>query len=109
MSNLQAIHHAVDTAADVHRDAYNAAFYELGLKWHWDEAVYENVLAESQERERILAYMTMHQTHLLKAYDPDFLIAAILTAKARCYDTLVQTGTRRTINWAEFHQAQIGT
>jgi hypothetical protein len=95
-------------AVDIHRDAYNAAFYELGLKWHWDETVYENVLSTHQERERLLGYLKTHQTHLLSAYEPDFLVAAIETTKARWYDALLQTGTSRRIDWAEFQQAQVG-
>ena len=108
MSNYLTSNHSAGNAVDFHRDAYNAAFYELGLKWHWDEMVYESVLSEPQERERLLAYLKTHQTHLLNAYDPDFLVAAIETTKARCYDALVQTGARRHINWADFQQAQVG-
>ena len=25
-----------DSGVDLERNAYNAAFYELGLRWHWD-------------------------------------------------------------------------
>jgi len=108
MSSYQTASHASGNTADFHRDAYNAAFYELGLKWHWDESVYENVLSDHQERERLLGYLKTHQTHLLSAYEPEFLVAAIETTKARWYDALLQTGTRRHVNWAEFQQAQVG-
>ena len=108
MSNYLINKHAASNAVDFHRDAYNAAFYELGLKWHWDELVYDNVLSEREERDRLLGYLKTHQLHLLSAYDPDFLITAIETSKARCYDALVQTGTRRHINWADFQQHQVG-
>ena len=108
MSHVHTPKHGETNAADFHRDAYNAAFYELGLKWHWDESVYDNVLSTPQERERLLGYLKTHQTHLLSAYDPEFLVAAIETTKARWYDALLQTGTRRHVNWAEFQQAQVG-
>jgi hypothetical protein len=108
MSYFQAGKQEAIEAVDIHRDAYNAAFYELGLKWHWDETVYENVLSTHQERERLLGYLKTHQTHLLSAYEPDFLVAAIETTKARWYDALLQTGTSRRIDWAEFQQAQVG-
>jgi hypothetical protein len=26
---------------ELERNAYNAAFYELGLRWHWDSQTYE--------------------------------------------------------------------
>ena len=35
--------------ADIERSAYNAAFYELGLRWYWDDATYERLAAESCE------------------------------------------------------------
>lgn len=108
MSKHLASTHAASNAVDFHRDAYNAAFYELGLKWHWDELAYESVLSDCQEKERLLGYLKTHQTPLLNAYDPDFLVAAIETAKARCYDAMVQTGARRHINWADFQQHQVG-
>ena len=108
MSRYQTANQAASNAVDFHRDAYNAAFYELGLKWHWDESVYENVLSDHQERERLLGYLKTHQTHLLSAYEPEFLVAAIETTKARWYDALLHSGTSRRTDWAEFQQAQVG-
>ena len=37
--------------ADAHRNAYNAAFHELGLSFHWDTERYQNVLCREGERE----------------------------------------------------------
>lgn len=108
MSYFHAARQEAIEPVDVHRDAYNAAFYELGLKWHWDETVYENVLSTHQERERLLGYLKTHQTHLLSAYEPDFLVAAIEATKARWYDALLHNGTSRRIDWAQFQQAQVG-
>lgn len=108
MSYIHPAHQAATDAVDFHRDAYNAAFYELGLKWHWDETVYDNVLSGHQERERLLGYLKTHQTHLLSAYDAEFLVAAIETTKARWYDALLNSGASRRVNWAEFQQDQVG-
>ncbi len=63
-------------AADIHRSAYNAAFHELGLKWHWDTDHYESALPASQEKAHLLSYLQAHQGHLLKAYDAAFLVDA---------------------------------
>ncbi len=41
---------AAADAATVHRNAYNAAFYELGLRWYWDSEMYPAVLSEADER-----------------------------------------------------------
>ncbi|RZI42514.1 HAD family hydrolase [Herbaspirillum sp. HC18] len=50
-----------DTEA-AHRDAFNAAFDEAGLGWHWDEALYTRLLDVAGGKERIL--------HYWKAVDP---------------------------------------
>ena len=72
-------HTAADAAdaVDIHRNAYNAAFYELGLRWHWDGKIYPSVLDHDAERARLRAYVETYQPHLLKAYDADFLIDAV--------------------------------
>jgi hypothetical protein len=97
-------------AADVHRNAYNAAFYELGLRWHWDDETYQTLLCQADEKDRIRIYMETHQAHLLKAYDADFLIDAIQTAKSRCYDIMTTSGGKvgAYINWAEIHKVEVG-
>jgi hypothetical protein len=99
-------------AADIHRNAYNAAFYELGLRWHWDGKIYPSVLCQDEERARLRTYLESHQSHLLKAYDAEFLVDAVQTAKARCYETMIAAGSQRgagaPINWAEIHRAEVG-
>ena len=29
---------------ELDRNAYNAAFYELGFRWHWDRETYDQLL-----------------------------------------------------------------
>ena len=57
---LRAVIFDVDgTLADtenVHRAAFNAAFAESGLDWHWDEALYTRLLEISGGKERIAHY-----------------------------------------------------
>ena len=57
---LQALFFDVDgTLADTesaHLAAFNHAFAELGLDWHWDEALYTELLNISGGKERILHY-----------------------------------------------------
>ena len=40
----------------VHRDAFNHAFKELGLDWHWDEKLYTDLLEISGGKERVRHY-----------------------------------------------------
>ena len=64
-------------------DAYNAAFHELGLDWHWDAATWATLEDIEGERERVCAYLRAHHPHLLKVYDAEFLGAALVELKAR--------------------------
>ncbi|SFU52717.1 hypothetical protein SAMN05216350_102379 [Polaromonas sp. YR568] len=75
-----------NTATDLARHAYNAAFEELGLNWHWDAATYARLQATSQGTVR--TYLETEQSHLLRAYEADFLVEAIEAAKARCHASM---------------------
>ena len=65
---------------DLLRQAYNSAFDELGLAWHWDRATFA-WLPDGPSRVR--AYVEREHPHLLRAYDADFLVSAIESAKER--------------------------
>ena len=71
---------------DAQRQAYNAAFEELGLNWHWDPVTYSCLPAAG--RDRVRAYLHREQAHLLRAYESDFLVDAIETAKNRCLEVM---------------------
>jgi hypothetical protein len=98
-------------AVECHLAAYNAAFYELGLSWHWDDEIFHELQSLPSERDWIKKYMETHQSHLLKAYDADFLIEAIQNTKARCFETLTNGGVKKApvVNWAEFQRTEVGT
>jgi len=70
MKRLQALLFDVDgTLADTegqgHRVAFNRAFREAGLDWHWDEALYRELLAVTGGKERMHHYVERHR--------PDFV------------------------------------
>jgi hypothetical protein len=63
---------------EIERHAYNAAFYELGLRWFWDTETYAGLLRHSPDAHtRIQHYLQTRQPHLLTAYDAEFLARAI--------------------------------
>ncbi|NML17883.1 hypothetical protein [Azohydromonas caseinilytica] len=69
---------------EIERNAYNAAFYELGLRWFWDVETYAALLRVSADASaRIRHYLETRQPHLLTAYDADFLARAIQDAMRR--------------------------
>jgi hypothetical protein len=85
-------------------DAYNAAFYELGLRWHWDRETYADLVRHSADPlARIRHYIETRQAHLLKAYDASFLAAAIHERVLRHKPC----GQRR-FDWAQAAACQVG-
>lgn len=42
---------------ELHRQAFNDAFMDSGLDWHWDHALYSDLLRVAGGRERIRAYV----------------------------------------------------
>jgi hypothetical protein len=65
--------------AEQARDAYNTAFEKVGLNWHWDEVTFERL--QTGGRYAVRTYLESEQSHLLRAYEADFLVNAIEAAK----------------------------
>ena len=97
---------------EMERNAYNAAFYELGLRWHWDASTYTQLLNRSAvPGERLRWYLESAQAHLLKAYDADFLVNAIEGKKSRYRDGDAASNSLATphfCNWAAIQAGEIG-
>jgi HAD superfamily hydrolase (TIGR01509 family) len=81
-----------DTERDGHRLAFNAAFAEAGLAWHWDVARYGALLAVTGGKERIRYYIEQESIRLDSAVNLDAFIAALHSAKTRHYLALLATG-----------------
>jgi HAD superfamily hydrolase (TIGR01509 family) len=85
-----------DTERDGHRVAFNAAFDEYGINWHWDEATYGELLAVTGGKERMHYFYDSFPAS--KDIDPeqaarlDELIPELHKAKTRHYMTLLATG-----------------
>ncbi|MBL0143101.1 MAG: hypothetical protein IPP91_13615 [Betaproteobacteria bacterium] len=54
-------------------DALNAAFWDLGLRFRWDEATWRLLVPMETLEEQIAYYLENWQPHLLAVYDPGFL------------------------------------
>lgn len=79
----QALHAApaLDPGEEAQRHAYNAAFHELDINWHWDAATFARL--RPCGRAAVRAWLETEQPHLLRAYSIDFLVEAIESTKAR--------------------------
>lgn len=95
---LQALIFDVDgTLADTesaHRAAFNHAFSEVGIDWHWDEALYTRLLEISGGKERILHYWRQVQPDLrdIDGSGVQDSVARMHELKTAAYERAVQGG-----------------
>ncbi|RRQ20662.1 HAD-IA family hydrolase [Thiohalobacter thiocyanaticus] len=96
MTELQALLFDVDgtlaETEEVHREAFNAAFAEAGLDWHWDEATYGDLLSVTGGRERIRFFLEKYRPPFEPPADLDGYIAGLHQAKTRIYTERVAGG-----------------
>lgn len=81
-----------DTERDGHRVAFNRAFADAGLGWHWDEPLYGELLAITGGKERIRHYLCRHRPHEPLPADLDALIARLHQAKTHHYTAMLAAG-----------------
>jgi hypothetical protein len=66
----------------------------MSLPWYWDSASY----ARFHGRDGLRTYLQAEHAHLLRAYEADFLVDAIETAKSRCLAVMARSRQRDTAN-----------
>ncbi len=97
METLQALIFDVDgtladTERDGHRVAFNLAFADAGLDWHWDEDWYGELLAVTGGKERIRFFVERHLPEFAARPDFDALVKSLHATKTAHYARLVETG-----------------
>ena len=96
-ASLQAVIFDVDgtlaqTEIDGHRVAFNQAFAEAGLSWHWSPETYTGLLAVTGGKERLRAYVAAHEPQRLASADFGTWLARLHQRKSAIYSELVQAG-----------------
>lgn len=81
-----------DTERDGHRPAFNLAFAELGLDWHWEEARYGELLAITGGKERIRHFAEKYAPEIAARADFSALIKQLHAAKTAHYLRIVESG-----------------
>jgi HAD superfamily hydrolase (TIGR01509 family) len=81
-----------DTERDGHRLAFNQAFAEAGLGWHWDVALYGELLATTGGKERLRHYVEQYRPDYPRPADFSDLIGRLHAAKTRHYTALLARG-----------------
>jgi hypothetical protein len=101
MSNNQPIE---SKTGESDRNAFNAAFFALGFKWYMDTDAYDTMVRHSADAsEQVHHYLETHEPHMLKAYDPSFLINLILAKKFEC-----QPVAAKFDDWSKNVESKIG-
>jgi len=103
-------------SAEAERHAYNAAFHELGLRWHWNDALYRELTGACADAPRqtdanrcVRQYLETHQAHLLRAYDADFLVDLIVQKQtAHRRQLALQAPVCQRFDWAAFAGTEVG-
>src|SRR5512142_204549 len=80
-----------DTERDGHRVAFNRAFADAGLDWHWDEARYGDLLRVAGGRERILHFIESDAAHV-GAGEREPLVRRLHEDKTAHYVRMVDDG-----------------
>lgn len=81
-----------ETERDGHRLAFNRAFVEHGLDWHWDESHYGTLLRVAGGAERLMADMARRADAPEAPGERLALARSLLAGKARAYAALVAAG-----------------
>lgn len=97
MTDLNALIFDVDgtlaeTERDGHRIAFNAAFAESGLDWHWEPELYGELLKIAGGKERIRFFIEHYDPPLAPLADLDSLIVELHQAKTAHYTQWIQEG-----------------
>lgn len=81
-----------DTERDGHRVAFNAAFDEYGIDWHWDVETYGKLLAVTGGKERMKHYAQAYLNNQGLPDNFEQLVPELHAAKTRHYTELLSTG-----------------
>ena len=97
MSELKALIFDVDgtladTEANGHRVAFNKAFAEAGLNWHWSVELYGELLAVTGGKERIFHYIQKYQPQFIAPGEVGEFIASLHRTKNGYYADMVAAG-----------------
>lgn len=81
-----------DTERDGHRVAFNQAFKDEGLNWHWGTDTYGELLEVTGGKERIRHFIDKYQPAFDKPADLDSFILNLHKTKTRRFVALLQSG-----------------
>ena len=77
---------------EIHRQAFNRAFEQAGLDWHWTQQLYAELLSVTGGKERIRYFIDKHLPGFEVSVDLGEYIAGLHAAKTDIYTRTVASG-----------------
>lgn len=77
---------------ETHRKAFNRAFEQASLSWHWDSALYDKLLDVTGGKERIRHYIESYDVRGAPTDSIDEFIANLHGNKTSAYTSMVTNG-----------------
>jgi HAD superfamily hydrolase (TIGR01509 family) len=77
---------------EIHRRAFNQAFENRGLTWHWDRALYRKLLRVTGGKERIRHFIDNYDADGFETVDSDEQIRNLHLEKTAAYTRMVSAG-----------------
>ena len=110
MNAISYLHTDISNLGEAQRQAYNEAFHELGLRWHWDRQDYDCQMCVESQRAHLRRYVESHHPHMLRVYEAEFLVNAIQTTMAGCLETARTRGEAAVpgSKWAVLPHGEVG-
>ncbi|MBL7003383.1 MAG: HAD family hydrolase [Gammaproteobacteria bacterium] len=97
-----------DTERDGHRVAFNLAFEQNGLDWHWTESIYDDLLSVTGGKERMHFFVKKYEKEEASREDLNELIISLHAQKTKNYVALLENskiplrpGVARLLNEAQ--------
>lgn len=81
-----------DTERDGHRVAFNLAFEDAGLPWHWDVDTYSDLLKVTGGKERIRLFIRDYLVDFDGPGELDAFVRVLHESKTRQFVALLQSG-----------------
>ncbi len=77
---------------DAHREAFNDAFFKAGFAWHWDRALYKDLLSVAGGKQRIRFFLEGYHRDVFARDDLEDLIANLHAVKTEFFVQRLKSG-----------------
>ncbi len=78
---------------EIHRAAFNLAFRDKGLRWHWSHSVYARLCAAPSSQAKMLKFITDFRAEEHEEMMTSGLLDAVITRADRHYFQLIESGS----------------